>query len=57
MSVVWCPWLLGARWCEGFCGVRLRDEALVAAYVVFVPFLLVGQAGEYSVLIWCISRL
>jgi hypothetical protein len=37
--------LLLAGWCEGFCGV-LVSEAL-AAYVVLVPFLLVGF-GEVS---------
>jgi hypothetical protein len=35
----WCPLLL-TGWCKGFCGVRV-SEAL-AAYVVLVPFLLVG---------------
>ena len=34
----WCLLLL-AGWCEGFYGVQV-SEAL-AAYVVFVPFLLV----------------
>ena len=36
----WCLLLL-AGWCEGFCGVRVIEA--LAAYVVLVPLLLVGE--------------
>ena len=54
-----CRWflLLLAGWCEGFYGVRVCEA--LPAYVVLVPFLLVGWGSVYTVLISikCISRL
>ena len=51
----WCLLLL-AGWCEGIYGVW-ESEAL-AAYVVFVPFLLAGEVStQYLTLFKCILRL
>jgi hypothetical protein len=52
-----CKWylLLLAGWCGGFCGVRVSKA--LAAYVVLVPFLLVGEVStQYLISTKCVSR-